>query len=95
MMTGERPKGVLDPDEDSTKGPFYDVVQKLLHPKPDKRFQSAAELRIALTAIPTCEPTAHRLVGKVVLPPLSRRAECLRGPPAVAGSGVGYSFSSL
>jgi hypothetical protein len=42
-----------------------------------------------------CEPTAHRLVGKVVLPPLSRRAEYLRGPPAVAGSGVGYSFSSL
>src|SRR4051794_37669829 len=39
--------------------------------------------------ISSCEPTAHRGVRKVVLPPPSCRAEWLRAPPAAAWSGVG------
>jgi hypothetical protein len=33
---------------------------------------------------PICEPTAHRLVQKVLLPPLPRRLKCLREPTAAA-----------
>jgi len=39
--------------------------------------------------LPTCEPPGHRLVGKVVHPPPSCRAERLRAPPAAAWSSIG------
>ena len=37
----------------------------------------------------SCEPTAHRLVRRVVHPPPNHGASCLREPTAAAGSGVG------
>jgi hypothetical protein len=36
-----------------------------------------------------CEPTAHRLVRRVFLPPPHHPPECLWEPPAAAWSGVG------
>jgi hypothetical protein len=36
-----------------------------------------------------CEPTAHRSVRKVFLPPPHHRAECLWEPPAAAWLDVG------
>jgi hypothetical protein len=71
---------------------FEDACQKLEQRVRDLAREKGPD---TVSKMNICEPTAHRLVGNVVLPPLSRRAECLREPPAVAGSGVGYSFSSL
>ncbi len=51
MLTGERAKGVLDPDDDPTNGQCYAIATKLLQPKPEKRYQSAAELCQALQAV--------------------------------------------
>jgi hypothetical protein len=36
-----------------------------------------------------CDPTAHRLVRRVVLPPPHHPRECLWEPPEAAGLGVG------
>jgi eukaryotic-like serine/threonine-protein kinase len=47
MLTGENARGTLDPDDDPT-GQLFPLVQKLLHSKPDKRFQSATEVKEAL-----------------------------------------------
>jgi hypothetical protein len=63
------------------------------------RGQDVARLRAGLERIAasvarghpktTCEPTAHRLVRRVVHPPPNHGASCLREPTAAAGSGVG------
>src|SRR4051812_15898952 len=42
-----------------------------------------------------CDPTTHRSVRMVSLPPPHHRAECLWEPPVAAWSGVGYLFKSL
>jgi DDE superfamily endonuclease len=76
-----------------TKDDWADEVAQLL----DTRYANTPRITLVCDNLNThtCEPTDHRLVRQVVLPPLSRRAEWPRERPATAWSGVGYSFRSL
>jgi hypothetical protein len=42
-----------------------------------------------ISHLANCEPTAHRLVSRVILPTPHRRAEGRREPPVAAPMGVG------
>lgn len=51
MLTGENPRGVIDEDDDPSGGKFFPSVQRTQHRKPEKRYQTVAELKADLAGI--------------------------------------------
>jgi serine/threonine protein kinase len=51
MLTGEIPRGPLDQDEDPSGGQVHSVVSQLLQNRPEKRFRSANDLKVALQKV--------------------------------------------
>lgn len=51
LLTGEIPRGGLDEADDPTGGAFFPIVQALIKQRPEKRYQSAAEAKAALTGV--------------------------------------------
>ena len=51
MLTAEIPRGPLDDEADTTGGKLFPIVSKLLHNRPDKRYQQAKELSAALRSV--------------------------------------------
>jgi len=51
MATGEIAQSMIDVEDDPTEGPIYRVVSRALHSRPDKRFQTASEMKAALEEI--------------------------------------------
>lgn len=53
LLTAEIPRGGLDEADDPSGGAFFALVQKLTKQRPERRYQSAVEAKVALDTVRT------------------------------------------